>query len=146
MVARNTSTGDSLKFWAHVKGELGMSVGIRHAVPYRAGAAAQVARHWAERGCPVVIHVDKRVRKAAYDRLAADLADLPNVRFSAATPANGAPGARFAATQAAAEVMLRDFPEVRHVYLASGSCLPLRPVRSCKPIWTTARAPISSKA
>ena len=33
-----------------------------------------------------------------------------------------------AATQAAAEVMLTDFPEVRHVYLASGSCLPLRPV------------------
>ena len=33
-----------------------------------------------------------------------------------------------AATQAAADVMLRDFPEVRHVFLASGSCLPLRPV------------------
>jgi len=24
--------------------------------------------------------------------------------------------------------MLREFPGVRHVYLASGSCLPLRPV------------------
>ena len=33
-----------------------------------------------------------------------------------------------AATQSAAELMLRDFDDVRHVYLASGSCLPLRPV------------------
>ena len=29
--------------------------------------AAQVARHWAERDCPVVIHVDRRVRRRAYD-------------------------------------------------------------------------------
>jgi hypothetical protein len=34
-----------------------------------------------------------------------------------------------AATQNASEIMLREFREVRHVYLASGSCLPLRPVQ-----------------
>src|SRR5690606_19607968 len=28
--------------------------------------------------------------------------------------------------------MLRDFPQVRHVYLASGSCLPLRPVEELR--------------
>ena len=27
--------------------------------------AAEVARHWAERGCPVVIHLDRRVGRAA---------------------------------------------------------------------------------
>ena len=44
--------------------------------------AAEVARHWAERGCPVVIHVDARVKAWSYDKLKADLADLGNVRFS----------------------------------------------------------------
>jgi len=34
-----------------------------------------------------------------------------------------------AATQAASEQMLREHADVRHVYLASGSCLPLRPVK-----------------
>lgn len=34
-----------------------------------------------------------------------------------------------AATQEASEIMLQSFPDVRHVYLASGSCLPLRPVQ-----------------
>ena len=45
--------------------------------------AAQVARHWAERDCPVVIHVDKRVNKWSFERIKTDLADLPNIRFSA---------------------------------------------------------------
>ena len=34
--------------------------------------------------------------------------------------------------EAASELLLHDFPEVRHVYLASGSCLPLRPVQELK--------------
>ena len=90
--------------------------------------AAQVARHWAERDCPVVIHVDKRVEKWNYDRLRADLSDLPNVRFSARHACEWGTWGIVAATQDAAEMMLGEFPAVRHVYLASGSCLPLRPV------------------
>jgi hypothetical protein len=91
--------------------------------------AAETARHWAERGCPVVIHVDKRVQKWSYDTLHADLADLPNVRFSDRFACEWGTWGIVAATQAAAEVMLADFPSVRHVYLSSGSCLPLRPVK-----------------
>ncbi len=90
--------------------------------------AAQVARHWAERACPVVIHVDKRVEKWNYDRLRADLSDLSNVRFSARHACEWGTWGLVAATQDAAEMMLAEFPAVRHVYLASGSCLPLRPV------------------
>ncbi len=45
--------------------------------------------------------------------------------------ANGAPGAR-GGDAGRLELMLEDFPEVRHVYLASGSCLPLRPCRNLK--------------
>ena len=90
--------------------------------------AAQVARHWATHDCPVVIHVDKRVKRRAYDGLVQALSDLSNVRFSGRHACEWGTWGIVAATQAAATIMLRDFPQVRHVYLASGSCLPLRPV------------------
>ena len=90
--------------------------------------AAQVARHWAERGCPVVMHVDRRVQGRPFAKLQADLADLTNVRFSGRHSCEWGTWGIVAASQEGATVMLRDFPEVRHVYLASGSCLPLRPV------------------
>lgn len=91
--------------------------------------AAQVARHWAERDCPVVIHVDRRVREAAYSRLGRSLEDLPNIRFSQRFACEWGTWGLVAATQAASTVILRDFPQVRHVYLASGACMPLRPVQ-----------------
>ena len=90
--------------------------------------AAQVARHWAERGCPVVIHVDAKVRRPAVERLRRSLDDLPDVRFGARHRCEWGGWGLVAATQSAAETMLAEFPKVRHVYLASGSCLPLRPV------------------
>ncbi len=90
--------------------------------------AAEVARYWAERGYPVVIHVDKRVGRHRNGRLARQLSDLDNIRFSTRYRCDWGTWSLVAATQKAATVMLRDFPQVRHVYLASGSCLPLRPV------------------
>ena len=90
--------------------------------------AAQVARYWAERGCPVVIHLDKRVGERPSRRLREMLKDVPDIRFSARHSCEWGTWGLVAATQTAAEVMLKDFPGVRHVYLASGSCLPLRPV------------------
>lgn len=106
-----------------------MSVGIVMLCHTALDRAAQVARHWVERDCPVVIHVDKRVIKADYDALQAALSDLTDVRFSGRFACEWGTWGIVAATQAAATVMLRDFPGVRHVFLASGSCLPLRPVR-----------------
>ena len=94
--------------------------------------AAEVARHWSERDCPVVIHVDKRVPRPTYDKLVAALADLGNVRFSGRFACEWGTWGIVAATQTASTMMLRDFPEVRHVFLASGSCLPLRPVDELK--------------
>ena len=90
--------------------------------------AAQVARHWAEAGCPVVIHVDSHVPPRQMDRLRADLADLANVRFSDRHHCEWGTFGIVAATQSAATLMLADFPRVEHVFLASGACLPLRPV------------------
>ncbi|QYK42078.1 MAG: glycosyl transferase [Paracoccaceae bacterium] len=90
--------------------------------------AAQVARHLSERGCPVVIHVDSRVGARAFARFRADLADVADVRFSGRHACEWGTWGIVAATIEASALMLRDFPQVRHVYLASGSCLPLRPI------------------
>ena len=90
--------------------------------------AAQVARHLAERDCPVVIHLDRRVARARHDWLMRSLGDLDNVRFCKRHRCEWGTWSLVQASQTAGETMLRAFPGVRHVYLASGSCLPLRPV------------------
>jgi hypothetical protein len=105
-----------------------MSVGIVMLCHTALDRAAEVARHWATRGCPVVIHVDKRVKRRPFDSLVRSLADLPNIRFSGRHACEWGTWGIVAATQEASTILLRDFPSVRHVYLASGSCLPLRPV------------------
>lgn len=91
--------------------------------------AAQVARHWTASGCPVVLHVDRKVSGPAFDAFRRSLADDPLVRFSSRHRCEWGTWGIVAASQAASEVMLAEFAQVRHVYLASGSCLPLRPVQ-----------------
>jgi len=94
--------------------------------------AGQVARHWAVAGSPVVIHVDRRVPEPEVQGLQASLADLDNVRFSQRFTCNWGTWGIVQATQEAAKLMLDEFPAVRHVYLASGSCLPLRPTEELR--------------
>jgi len=106
-----------------------MSVGFIMLVHTALDRAAAVARHWASSGCPVVIHADKRVSRAGYEGLVEALADLDKVRFSTRVRVEWGTWSLVDATQRAAELMLGEFPGVRHVYLASGSCLPLRPVQ-----------------
>jgi hypothetical protein len=106
-----------------------MSVGIAMLVHTALGRAEQVARHWARNGCPVVIHVDKKVARRAYAGFVASLADLDNVKFSTRHSCEWGTWSLVKASQDAAELLLASFPTVRHVFLASGSCLPLRPVR-----------------
>jgi len=90
--------------------------------------AEQVARHWTAAGCPVVIHVDKSVPRKTYNLFKQAVSDLKNVQFSTRYRCEWGTWGMVAATQAASEQLLANFPAVRHVYLASGSCLPLRPV------------------
>lgn len=106
-----------------------MSVGIVMLVHTALGRAEQVVRHWSASRCPVVIHVDKSVPRKTYDKFVASLADVPDVQFSKRYRCEWGTWGIVAATQTAAGQMLRAFPNVRHVYLASGSCLPLRPVQ-----------------
>ncbi len=89
---------------------------------------AQVARHLAASGSPLVIHVDARVKRADHERLVAALADLPDIRFCRRHACEWGTWSLVAAMQGAARQMLDDFPAVQHVYALSGACLPLRPV------------------
>ena len=106
-----------------------------HAALHRAEA---VARHWAEAGCPVVIHVDARVPDARVAAMRERLADCDTIRFSRRLRCEWGTFSLVRAMQIAAEQMLREFPQVRHVYAASGACLPLRPVAELR-AWLDAR-------
>ncbi|WP_170396818.1 DUF5927 domain-containing protein [Ruegeria arenilitoris] len=90
--------------------------------------AEQVARHWTASGCPVVIHVDRKVPDQAYSDFVAAFADEALIRFSERHTCEWGSWGIVAASQSAAELMLEAFPDVHHVYLSSGACLPLRPV------------------
>ncbi|MEM8654457.1 MAG: beta-1,6-N-acetylglucosaminyltransferase [Pseudomonadota bacterium] len=105
-----------------------MSVGIVMLVHMALGRAEQAARFWAKGGCPVVIHVDRNVPKKTYAKFANALSDVPAIKFSKRFRCEWGTWGIVAASQAASELMLTQFADVRHVYLASGSCLPLRPV------------------
>ncbi|MEO0937507.1 MAG: beta-1,6-N-acetylglucosaminyltransferase [Pseudomonadota bacterium] len=104
------------------------TVGIIMLVHTALDRAEQAARHWAAGGCPVVIHVDKSVPRARFHRFSKALAEVPNLKFSTRYRCEWGTWGLVAASQAASELMLGSFPGVRHVFLASGSCLPLRPV------------------
>ncbi len=105
-----------------------MSLGIIMLVHTALGRAEQVARHWAASGCPVVIHVDKKVDRKTYREFQASLKDAQMIKFSKRHYCEWGGWGITAATQVAGEKMLASFADVRHVFLASGSCLPLRPV------------------
>jgi len=106
-----------------------VTVGIVMLVHDAFDRAEQVARHWANNDCPVVIHVDKQVTRKKFSKLVSDLSDLENIKFSGRHRCEWGTWSLVAASQTASELMLKSFPDVRHVFLASGSCLPLRPVR-----------------
>lgn len=109
-----------------------MTVGIVMLVHTALDRAEEVVRHWVKGGCPVVIHVDKSVDKPSYNAFVKNLSDLTEVRFSKRHKCEWGTWGIVAGTLSASEVMLRDFPAVTHVYLASGSCMPLRPVKELR--------------
>ena len=106
-----------------------MTVGIVMLVHTALDRAEQTARHWSAAGCPVVIHVDKAVEKSVFRAFKDALSDIEGLHFCKRFRCEWGMWGIVAASQAASELMLARFPEVRHVYLASGACLPLRPVQ-----------------
>lgn len=105
-----------------------MSVGFVMLVHEALDRAAQVARFFHEHGKPVVIHVDQRVSDTNFRWFKQRLKGCANIRFSTRHACEWGNWSIVGATQTACELMLSEFAEVRHVYLSSGSCLPLRPI------------------
>lgn len=105
-----------------------MSVGFVMLVHEALDRAAQVARHLHEAGKPVVIHADLRVADSEMSWLTRKLADCERVVFSQRKRCDWGSWSIVEATQAAGQMMLDRFPDTGHIYLASGSCLPLRPI------------------
>lgn len=109
-----------------------MTLGVVMLVHTGFDRAAQMIRHWTDAGCPVVVHVDSKVDAATNRDFVQGLADLDTVLFSTRHRCEWGTWGLVAASQAAATLLLDRFPDVRHVYLASGTCLPLRPVTELK--------------
>lgn len=105
-----------------------MTLGIIMLVHTEFDRAAQAVRHWVDAGCPIVIHVDKAVDPATYNRFVKTLSDLPDVSFSERYRCEWGTWGLVAAVQAGAAHLLDRHQDVGHAYLASGACLPLRPV------------------
>ena len=105
------------------------TVGIIMLVHTALERASEVARHWAASGCPVVLHVDKNVDAGTFRKFRQGLAQDPLIKFCKRHRCEWGTWGIVAASQSASGLMLQEFAAVRHVYLSSGSCLPLRPVQ-----------------
>ncbi|MFC3170003.1 beta-1,6-N-acetylglucosaminyltransferase [Paracoccus fontiphilus] len=92
------------------------------------GLAARLARIWVDDGARVAIHVDAKVSAAPLARLKHTLKDCDRILFTRRHRCSWGRFSLVRATQDAAEELLQRFPDTTHVYLASGACLPLRPV------------------
>lgn len=90
--------------------------------------AAGMARIWAKGGARIAIHVDARTPDAEVETMRAALSDLEGIIY---TRRRACAWGRFSLVQATLDAgrdLTKAFPHLSHVYLASGSCLPLRPV------------------
>ena len=98
---------------------------MAHAALDRAG---QVARHLADHGCPVVIHVDRRSPNTAFFDLADQVRDLRNVHFARRVKCDWGTWSLVEASRSSAQTLLKIAPDVQHVYLVSGACVPIKPL------------------
>lgn len=89
--------------------------------------AAHIARKWAA-GAAVVIHADAKMADADLTLMHSALEGQPRLRFSRRHDCEWGTFSLVQATQDAATLLLDEFPDVTHVMVVSGSCLPLRPV------------------
>lgn len=89
---------------------------------------ARMARIWIEGGARVALHLDAKVPDAEMRSLKASLADLDGILYSRRHHCDWGRFNLVRATQDAAETLLETWPDLTHVYLASGLCLPLRPL------------------
>ena len=105
----------------------GVRLGVIMLCHENLGLAGRMARIWSDGGARVVMHVDAKAPEAAV----AELQEALEGTGTLYAPRRSCTWGTFslvAATLDAAAQLLRAHPEVTHVFLASGACLPLRPV------------------
>ena len=90
--------------------------------------AARMARIWAQGSVAVAIHVDAKVSDSRLSQMRDALVDLNNVFFTRRIRCSWGRFSLVRATQEAATSLLAAHPDLTHVFLASGACLPLRPM------------------
>ncbi|SNR32323.1 glycosyl transferase [Paracoccus sediminis] len=90
--------------------------------------AARLARIWTDGGAQVAIHVDAKVGAARLAGFQRALGNCDRIVFSTRHRCSWGRFSLVRATQDAAILLLDRFPDTTHVYLASGACLPLRPI------------------
>ena len=105
-----------------------MTLGVIMLVHTALDRASAVARHFAENGCPVMIHCDRSTPREDYENFVDSLSDVPRVSFVERVRVDWGTWTLVEATLCASDALLAAHPEVQHVLLASGSCLPLRPI------------------
>ncbi len=89
--------------------------------------AAEVVRAISVSGCPVVVHVDSRVG-AEFETFASEIRDLPKVSFAKRLKCEWGTWDLVQAGRDGAEALLRSYPELDHIFLISGACLPIKPI------------------
>ncbi|GGE56394.1 DUF5927 domain-containing protein [Actibacterium pelagium] len=105
-----------------------MTVGVIMLAHTALDRASTVARYFAQNGCPVMIHCDKSTPLEDYENFVRSLSGVKLVSFVDRVRVDWGTWTLVSATLKASEALLEKHPEVQHVMLASGSCLPLRPV------------------
>ena len=107
-----------------------MSVGFVMLAHAALDRAAQIAIHLAKAGYPLVVHIDSRTSDQAFEKFAAEVKPLANVRLATRTACEWGTWSLVQASRDAAESLLNDFPDLHHVMLISGSCVPIKPLEA----------------
>lgn len=94
--------------------------------------AAAVARNLAEHGCPVAIHVDRRAPDAAFYHLVEQVSGNRLIHIAPRVTCDWGTWSLVEASRSTARLLMDVAPQVRHIYLISGACLPIRPVDELK--------------
>jgi hypothetical protein len=115
-----------------------VQIGVVMLVHEQLNRAVSLVNHWCAQGCPVAIHVDRRVPRAEVATLRAAVTHPDLVRMAPRHACEWGTFSLVAATNGAVETLLGGFPSVSHVLLSSGACLPLRPAAALA-AWLEAR-------
>lgn len=103
-----------------------MSVGFVMLAHAALDRAAQTAIHLAKAGSPLVVHVDSRTSEQAFAAFSKQVAHLENVHLAKRTACEWGTWSLVQASRDAAATLLNKYPDLHHVMLISGSCVPIK--------------------